>query len=164
MKLYRLILSILALALVCHVYEADASVAARKKKKKKESTEVVAPKPVNKKKVTPYEKFMKEAIDSACGGFVNMYRSNKDKIYIAFPKSHIGRRLLVGSTVSSTSDPNFIDVGYKYNQPVCLQVEMRDSTVLLYESQVGATTKDSLMQLAMERSYVPKLFARIPVI
>lgn len=163
MKLYRLILSILALALICHVYEADASVAARKKKKKKESTEVVAPKPVNKKKVTPYEKFMKEAIDSACGGFVNMYRSNKDKIYIAFPKSHIGRRLLVGSTVSSTSDPNFIDVGYKYNRPVCLQVEMRDSTVLLYESQVGATTKDSLMQLAMERSYVPKLFARIPV-
>lgn len=163
MRIYGLIPAILSVSLLFCVSEASASQISKKKKKKKQTTEAAAPKPAPKKEAHPYDKFMKDVVDSAKGGFINLYRNKKDKVFVEFPKNKMGRRVLVGSTISSTSDPNFMDVGYKYNQPLCLQVEMIDSTVVLYESAAGASTKDSLMKLAMDKSYVPKLYSRIPI-
>lgn len=163
MRIYKLIPAILSVSLLFCGNEAEASQIFKKKKKKTPVAEAPAPKPAPKKEVHPYDKFMKEVADSACGGFINLYRNKKDKIFIEFHRDKIGRRVLVGSTIASTSDPNFMDVGYKYNPPLCLQIEMMDSTVVLYESEEGASTKDSLMRLAMERSYLPKLHSRIPI-
>lgn len=59
------------------------------KNKKKAKTEVVAQesKPAPKKKVSPYDKLMKDVKVSAKGETFSLYRTAKDKIYMELPKS-----------------------------------------------------------------------------
>lgn len=113
--------------------------------------------------IPKYDKFLKDVVDSSCRGQIGIYRTGKDKIYLEFDKKNLGRRMLVGSTLSSASDPASLDVGYKYSTPLCLRVELIDSMVTLFESSAGATTRDSLMRLAIKRNYTPNLYSRIPL-
>ena len=135
-----------------------------KKKKKKAQTEATAAqKPAPKKKQTPYEKLMKEVADSACGGTFNLYRTSKDKIYMGFPRNMMGRRMLVGSTITATSNPAYLNVGYKYVKPTYFQIDLKDSLVVLSVPGANATSSDPGMQTALERSYIPKVLRRIAV-
>ncbi len=161
MKINTVLATCMALCILLSGYDATASQLFRKKKTKETTVSVPAAKPSTIAKTSPYKKLMKEVTDSARGGFVTLYRTTKDKIYMEFPKKYLGRRMLIGGTVSSVSDPAFLNVGLKYNAPICLQVELKDTTVFLIESQEGATSSDSLMRKAMEKNYVPKTYARL---
>ena len=152
-----------AAALLVPSADAAASVF-KKKKKKKEQTEAVAEKkPAPKKKQTPYEKLMKEVADSARGGTFSLYRTSKDKIYMGFPKNMMGRRMLVGSTITATSNPSFLNVGHKYVKPTYFQIDLQDSLVVLTVPGTNATSSDPGMNAAIERSYIPKVLRRIAV-
>ncbi len=156
------ILALVAAALL--VPSADAAASVFKKKKKKEQTEAVAEKkPAPKKKQTPYEKLMKEVADSACGGTFSLYRTSKDKIYMGFPKNMMGRRMLVGSTITATSNPTYLNVGHKYVKPTYFQIDLQDSLVVLTVPGTNATSSDPGMSAALERSYIPKVLRRIAV-
>ena len=157
------ILALVAAALLVPSADAAASVF-KKKKKKKEQTEAVAEKkPAPKKKQTPYEKLMKEVADSARGGTFSLYRTSKDKIYMGFPKNMMGRRMLVGSTITATSNPSFLNVGHKYVKPTYFQIDLQDSLVVLTVPGTNATSSDPGMNAAIERSYIPKVLRRIAV-
>ena len=157
-----IILTLIAAALL--VPSTDAAASVFKKKKKKAQTEATAAqKPVPKKKQTPYEKLMKEVADSACGGTFNLYRTSKDKIYMGFPRNMMGRRMLVGSTITATSNPAYLNVGYKYVKPTYFQIDLKDSLVVLSVPGANATSSDPGMQIALERSYIPKVLRRIAV-
>lgn len=157
-----IILTLIAAALL--VPSADAAASVFKKKKKKAQTEATAAqKPAPKKKQTPYEKLMKEVADSACGGTFNLYRTSKDKIYMGFPRNMMGRRMLVGSTITATSNPAYLNVGYKYVKPTYFQIDLKDSLVVLSVPGANATSSDPGMQTALERSYIPKVLRRIAV-
>ena len=146
------------------VPSTDAAASVFKKKKKKAQTEATAAqKPAPKKKQTPYEKLMKEVADSACGGTFNLYRTSKDKIYMGFPRNMMGRRMLVGSTITATSNPAYLNVGYKYVKPTYFQIDLKDSLVVLSVPGANATSSDPGMQTALERSYIPKVLRRIAV-
>ncbi len=157
-----IILTLIAAALL--VPSADAAASVFKKKKKKAQTEATAAqKPAPKKKQTPYEKLMKEVADSACGKTFNLYRTSKDKIYMGFPRNMMGRRMLVGSTITATSNPAYLNVGYKYVKPTYFQIDLKDSLVVLSVPGANATSSDPGMQTALERSYIPKVLRRIAV-
>ncbi|MBS7292980.1 MAG: zinc-dependent metalloprotease [Bacteroidales bacterium] len=157
-----IILTLIAAALL--VPSTDAAASVFKKKKKKAQTEATAAqKPAPKKKQTPYEKLMKEVADSACGGTFNLYRTSKDKIYMGFPRNMMGRRMLVGSTITATSNPAYLNVGYKYVKPTYFQIDLKDSLVVLSVPGANATSSDPGMQTALERSYIPKVLRRIAV-
>lgn len=157
-----IILTLIAAALL--VPSTDAAASVFKKKKKKAQTEATAAqKPAPKKKQTPYEKLMKEVADSACGGTFNLYRTSKDKIYMGFPRNMMGRRMLVGSTITATSNPAYLNVGYKYVKPTYFQIDLKDSLVVLTVPGTNATSSDPGMQAAIERSYIPKVLRRIAV-
>ena len=157
-----IILTLIAAALL--VPSTDAAASVFKKKKKKVQTEATAAqKPAPKKKQTPYEKLMKEVADSACGGTFNLYRTSKDKIYMGFPRNMMGRRMLVGSTITATSNPAYLNVGYKYVKPTYFQIDLKDSLVVLSVPGANATSSDPGMQTALERSYIPKVLRRIAV-
>ena len=155
-------MTLIAAALL--VPSTDAAASVFKKKKKKAQTEATAAqKPAPKKKQTPYEKLMKEVADSACGGTFNLYRTSKDKIYMGFPRNMMGRRMLVGSTITATSNPAYLNVGYKYVKPTYFQIDLKDSLVVLSVPGANATSSDPGMQTALERSYIPKVLRRIAV-
>lgn len=157
-----IILTLIAAALL--VPSTDAAASVFKKKKKKAQTEATAAqKPAPKKKQTPYEKLMKEVADSASGGTFNLYRTSKDKIYMGFPRNMMGRRMLVGSTITATSNPAYLNVGYKYVKPTYFQIDLKDSLVVLSVPGANATSSDPGMQTALERSYIPKVLRRIAV-
>ena len=157
-----IILTLIAAALL--VPSTDVAASVFKKKKKKAQTEATAAqKPAPKKKQTPYEKLMKEVADSACGGTFNLYRTSKDKIYMGFPRNMMGRRMLVGSTITATSNPAYLNVGYKYVKPTYFQIDLKDSLVVLTVPGTNATSSDPGMQAAIERSYIPKVLRRIAV-
>lgn len=157
-----IILTLIAAALL--VPSTDVAASVFKKKKKKAQTEATAAqKPAPKKKQTPYEKLMKEVADSACGGTFNLYRTSKDKIYMGFPRNMMGRRMLVGSTITATSNPAYLNVGYKYVKPTYFQIDLKDSLVVLSVPGANATSSDPGMQTALERSYIPKVLRRIAV-
>ncbi len=158
-----IILALVAAALLVPSADAAASVF-KKKKKKKDQTEAVAEKkPSPKKKQTPYEKLMKEVADSARGGTFSLYRTSKDKIYMGFPKNMMGRRMLVGSTITATSNPAYLNVGHKYVKPTYFQIDLQDSLVVLTVPGTNATSSDPGMSAALERSYIPKVLRRIAV-
>ena len=157
-----IILTLIAAALL--VPSTDAAASVFKKKKKKAQTEATAAqKPAPKKKQTPCEKLMKEVADSACGKTFNLYRTSKDKIYMGFPRNMMGRRMLVGSTITATSNPVYLNVGYKYVKPTYFQIDLKDSLVVLSVPGANATSSDPGMQTALERSYIPKVLRRIAV-
>ena len=156
------ILTLIAAALL--VPSTDAAASVFKKKKKKAQTEAsAAPKPAPKKKQTPYEKLMKEVADSAKSRTFNLYRTSKDKIYMGFPRNMMGRRMLVGSTITATSNPSYVNVGHKYVKPTYFQIDLKDSLVVLTVPGTNATSSEPGMQTALERNYIPKVLRRIAV-
>ena len=139
--------------------------AASGKKKQKAKTETAAPaKPAEpKKKPSAYDKLMKEVSTSAKGEAFSLYRTSKDKIYMEMPKKNMGRRMLVGSTVTAGSNPSYLNVGYKYTSPAYWQIDLADSIVVISIPVTNATSSDPGMREAMKRSYIPKIVRRIAV-
>lgn len=157
------ILTLIAAALLVPSTDAAASVFKSKKKKKAQTEATAAPKPAPKKKQTPYQKLMKEVADSARSKTFCLYRTSKDKIYMGFPKNMMGRRMLVGSTITATSNPSYVNVGHKYVKPTYFQIDLQDSLVVLTVPGTNATSSEPGMQAALERNYIPKVLRRIAV-
>lgn len=132
-------------------------------KKKKAKTETPETKPAPKKKTTPYDKLMKDVKDSTAGSTFRLYRTAKDKIYLSFPKSLTGRRFLVGGTITESSNPTYINVGYKYVKPDYYQIDLEDSIAVVSIPGANATASDPEMQKALEHSFIPKIARRIAV-
>jgi len=152
-------LTVLLLAVFIAILPAAGEI--RTKTAEKKDTTVAKKTPPKKK--TPYETLSKGFTASARSGFLSIHKTNKDKIYLELPKSLSGRRILAGGTVSAVSDPAALNVGYKYTDPLYLQVEIRDTLVLLLNPTPGATSADPGMETALRRNYIPKVYKRLPV-
>ena len=163
MKVRSIFLGIIAAAIIVPAMDATAFPFFGKKKKAKIEADATASKATPKKKATPYEKLMKDVCDSATGPTFTLYRTAKDKFYMGLPKSYMGKRILVGSTVSAVSNAAYIDIGYKYTKPVCLKIELADSVVVFSMPGANATSSDPAMTEALEKNYLPRIVRRVPV-
>lgn len=125
-----------------------------KKKKKIAITEEVK-EPVKKKK-SKYETLMKSpGIVTAKGDFLTIHKIDQ-KIYLEYPLKYMGRDILVGGTLSATSEPFMLNVGYKYNNPVLYRVVKKDSSIVFNKPNLAATMGEDKewVRKAMEKSYI----------
>ncbi len=132
----------------------------KKKKVKADRGEVVA-----EKKKSKYDELLKKpGVVTACGKFVTVHKIG-EKIYFEYPLEYTGREVLFGCTVSATSDPLFVNVGYKYKTPLHLQITLQDSIVSFCKPNVNASggSDEAWVKKAMERNYIPNLYKQFPV-
>lgn len=127
--------------------------ATEKNKKKKKGTEVALPAP---KKQSPYEKLFKgKNVVTAKSDFITLHKVG-DKLYFEIPLKYMEREILLASTVTNVTAPDFCDIGYKANQPLHLKFTRRDSTVFLRYVTSTATTDN--LQKAMKTVYGDPIF------
>ena len=158
MKTKKLYVGLLLVAMLAPCI-GTSGVERKKETKKDEKTETT------KGKVTKYDKLLKKpGVVSAKGEFVTLHKIDK-KVYLEYPLKYVGRRILIGGTVSSVSNPTFINVGYKYSNPLHLQVELQDSSVIFNKPNTSATlnSNDPGLRAAFEKNYTPKFYKRFPI-
>ncbi len=154
LKMRRLSSFLLLLTLLVPVAGESYAVGLFKKKKKKVTTEEVK-EPVKKKK-SKYEKLVQTpGIVTAKGDFLTIHKVGQ-KVYLEYPLKYMGRDILVGGTLSATSEPLLLNVGYKYSAPVLYRVVKKDSSIVFNKPNLAATMGENKewVKKAMEKSYI----------
>ena len=73
------------------------------------------------KKQSKYAKFFEnKKYDAAKGKFISLYKTD-GKVYFELPLKYLGREMLLGATISSVSDPTYLNVGLKNSTPLYLR-------------------------------------------
>lgn len=123
-----------------------------KKVKKGKSTTVI-------KKVSDYDKLVKEATETAKSSFFSIFKT-KDKLYLEIPLSYLGREMLLGSTMSEISDPSFADIGYKSNTPLMVSFTKNESSILLnlVNTYTECDYRDANLKEAVDKAYADPIF------
>ena len=152
MKRLYVMLLLVALGFPCLAANETGS---RKKNKKTE-----APRPLSK-----YAEFLKEpGREEVKGGLMTIHRVG-EKIYFEYPLKNMGREVLLGGTISASSDPMLVNVGYKYMNPMHLKIELQDSSVLFNIPNRAATlgSDEAWAKKVFEQNYMSDLYKRFPV-
>lgn len=104
-------------------------------------------------KISAYDKLMKKpGRVSAKGSFVSFHKI-AGKLYMEFPLKYLERDMLLASTVAESSNSKLATVGYKTNDPLCLRMIRRDSTMILQRVN-SFTESDAELRTALSRNYV----------
>lgn len=154
MKRLYVMLLLVALGFSCLASEETST--PRKKKDKKTDLS---------KAPSKYDEFLKEpGRETAKGSFITVHKVG-EKIYFEYPLKYMGREVLLGGTVSASSDPMMVNVGYKYIDPIHLAIELKDSSVLLNIPNLSATlgSDEPWAKKVFEQNYMPDLYKRFPV-
>ncbi len=133
------------------------------RKRKKDKTEQKSEEVVKKK--SKYDELLKKPnIVTAKGDFVTVHKIG-GKIYFEYPLKYMGRDVLLGGTVSATSEPMFVNLGFKYQNPMLLEVVIQDSTVFFNKKNVAYSrgSDEAWARKAVERNFIPRLYKRFPV-
>ena len=133
------------------------------RKRKKDKTEQKSEEVVKKK--SKYDELLKKSnVVTAKGDFVTVHKIG-GKIYFEYPLKYMGRDVLLGGTVSATSEPMFVNLGFKYQNPMLLEVVIQDSTVFFNKKNVAYSrgTDEAWARKAVERNFIPRLYKRFPV-
>lgn len=72
-------------------------------------------------------------------------------MYFEIPLKYMDREILLASTVTNVTSPEFCDIGYKANNPLHLKFTKRDSSIFLRYVSTGVTTDN--LQKAMNNVY-----------
>lgn len=152
----RLYVMLLLVAVGFSCFASEGTSTPRKKKDKKTDLS---------KAPSKYDEFLKEpGREMAKGGFMTVHKIG-EKIYFEYPLKYMGREVLLGGTVSASSDPMMVNVGYKYINPMHLAIELKDSSVLLNIPNLSATLgcDEPWAKKVYEQNYMPDLYKRFPV-
>ncbi|MDO5664097.1 MAG: zinc-dependent metalloprotease [Bacteroidia bacterium] len=122
----RICATTLLTALLC-IYSTTLLAQDKKKQEKKKP----------EKKESAYEKLFKnKSVETASGKFATLHKMDA-KIYLELPLKHMGEDMLLGTTISSVSEPTFITVGMKNTTPIYLRFERQDSSVVMKSINSG---------------------------
>ncbi|MCW9706896.1 zinc-dependent metalloprotease [Fodinibius salsisoli] len=91
-------------------------------------------------KKTLYEKIVSKA-EQTEKGLMNLYKVKK-KLYLEIPFTLLGREMLLGSTISETSDNDFGALGAQPHPPLHLTFGRVDSTILLRKIERNSITPE----------------------
>lgn len=129
----------------------------------REKTEKSDSVPTPRKK-NGYDKLRKEICrSSAEGGFIRLHRTGKNRIFMEVNRKYSGVRFLAGGVVKATSDPAFVNIGYKYNSPEHFRLDIEDSVVLIRRPVSAAISREAGMEKAMARNYIPETYKRLEI-
>ena len=157
--------SIVLLALFCFAFSLlnVTDVFAKKKKKAKkgevENVEEATPK-------SKYDKLLKKpGVITVKGDFITMHRVG-NKLYFEYPVKFLGRELLIASTISETTNPNFCTVGYKPGDPLHVKFEQCDSTIYMRKinAEIDFDKNEQNLDEAIRLNYQGPYVEKYPLI
>lgn len=131
---------IAVVSLPCGAYASNK----REKKNKGKSSEII-------KEVSAYDKLLKNKnVITKEGKFITLHKAG-NKLYFEIPVKYMNRELLLASTATNMTSPEFCDLGYKANDPLHLKFTKRDSSVFLH--CISSTVTTDNLQKAMNNVY-----------
>jgi hypothetical protein len=100
-------------------------------------------------------------LETAASDFITL-RKTADKLWLEIPTRYLGRRMLIGSTLSDISAPMFGDVGFKQQTPMHIAFSLRDTTLHMHRVNTSFTT--DFMDRALERVNRNPIWFSFPVV
>ena len=154
MKRLYVMLLLVALGFSCLASEGTST---PRKKKDKKTESAKAP--------GKYDEFLKEPGRVTVKGDLMTIHKIGEQIYFEYPVKHIGKEVLLGATVSASSDPMMVNVGFKYMNPMHLTIELKDSSVLFCIPNRAATLgcDEPWAKKVFEQNYMSDLYKRFPL-
>ena len=125
------------------------------KKEEKKKEEKAEKEEKKKKEETPYTKFFKDKkVESARGKFVSLHKIDGE-VFLELPTKYLGQELMMGATITSTTDPDYLAVGSKNSAPFVFRLEKQDSVIVMKAPNTLVYRRDASRQLqqALELNY-----------
>ena len=108
-----------------------------------------------KKEEDKYTKFFKDKkVETACGKFVTLHKID-GSVYLELPTKYLGKELMMGAKVTSTTDPDYLAVGSMNSAPIVFRFEKQDSVIVMKAPNSIVYRRDASpeLQKALELNY-----------
>ena len=107
------------------------------------------------KKEDKYTKFFKDKkVETARGKFVTLHKID-GSVYLELPTKYLGKELMMGAKVTSTTDPDYLAVGSMNSAPIIFRFEKQDSVIVMKTPNSIVYRRDASpeLQKALELNY-----------
>ena len=107
------------------------------------------------KKEDKYTKFFKDKkVETARGKFVTLHKID-GSVYLELPTKYLGKELMMGAKVTSTTDPDYLAVGSMNSAPIVFRFEKQDSVIVMKTPNSIVYRRDASpeLQKALELNY-----------
>ena len=108
-----------------------------------------------KKEEDKYTKFFKDKkVETARGKFVTLHKID-GSVYLELPTKYLGKELMMGAKVTSTTDPDYLAVGSMNTAPIVFRFEKQDSVIVMKAPNSIVYRRDASpeLQKALELNY-----------
>lgn len=108
-----------------------------------------------KKEEDQYTKFFKDKkVETARGKFVTLHKIDGN-VYLELPTKYLGKELMMGAKVTSTTDPDYLAVGSMNTAPIVFRFEKQDSVIVMKAPNSIVYRRDASpeLQKALELNY-----------
>ena len=108
-----------------------------------------------KKEEDQYTKFFKDKkVETARGKFVTLHKID-GSVYLELPTKYLGKELMMGAKVTSTTDPDYLAVGSMNSAPIVFRFEKQDSVIVMKVPNSIVYRRDASpeLQKALELNY-----------
>lgn len=108
-----------------------------------------------KKEEDKYTKFFKDKkVETARGKFVILHKID-GSVYLELPTKYLGKELMMGAKVTSTTDPDYLAVGSMNSAPIVFRFEKQDSVIVMKAPNSIVYRRDASpeLQKALELNY-----------
>lgn len=108
-----------------------------------------------KKEEDKYTKFFKDKkVETARGKFVTLHKID-GSVYLELPTKYLGKELMMGAKVTSTTDPDYLAVGSMNSAPIVFRFEKQDSVIVMKAPNSIVYRRDASpeLQKALELNY-----------
>ena len=108
-----------------------------------------------KKEEDKYTKFFKDKkVETARGKFVTLHKIDGN-VYLELPTKYLGKELMMGAKVTSTTDPDYLAVGSMNSAPIVFRFEKQDSVIVMKAPNFIVYRRDASpeLQKALELNY-----------
>ena len=108
-----------------------------------------------KKEEDKYTKFFKDKkVETARGKFVTLHKIDGN-VYLELPTKYLGKELMMGAKVTSTTDPDYLAVGSMNSAPIVFRFEKQDSVIVMKVPNSIVYRRDASpeLQKALELNY-----------
>ena len=110
---------------------------------------------MEKKEEDKYTKFFKDKkVETARGKFVTLHKIDGN-VYLELPTKYLGKELMMGAKVTSTTDPDYLAVGSMNSAPIVFRFEKQDSVIVMKAPNSIVYRRDASpeLQKALELNY-----------
>ena len=108
-----------------------------------------------KKEEDKYTKFFKDKkVETARGKFVTLHKIDGN-VYLELPTKYLGKELMMGAKITSTTDPDYLAVGSMNSAPIVFRFEKQDSVIVMKAPNTIVYRRDASpeLQKALELNY-----------